>query len=194
MPDKQKLDHRVSLTRQMFRRALTELLSEKPLSNITVKELCLRAQVNRGTFYAHFQDIYDLMEKIEEELLEQLQAALGSSPYAGQQDPYAIYGAVFDFFQNNKDMCAFLLGPNSDQRFMNQLLSLGRETCSKLYVTQYPSATTRQIERFYAFVSAGVMGLLRCWMEEGMVTPLPVIARSMQAMIQKGEGYLAGEE
>ena len=47
-----------------IRQAFTKLLREKPIQRIAVKELCQEAGVNRSTFYAHYQDIYDLLTKI----------------------------------------------------------------------------------------------------------------------------------
>ena len=55
-----KEDHRTRLTKMMILNAMTGLLKEKPIQNITVKELCERAEINRGTFYLHYHDIYDL--------------------------------------------------------------------------------------------------------------------------------------
>ena len=59
-----------------IRQAFTKLLREKPIQRIAVKELCQEAGVNRSTFYAHYQDIYDLLTKIEEDMLEDFQRAL----------------------------------------------------------------------------------------------------------------------
>ena len=53
----QKLDRRVRRTREQLKRALTQLLLEKPVREITVRELTDRADVNRGTFYAHYTDL-----------------------------------------------------------------------------------------------------------------------------------------
>ena len=63
---------RVRMTKQLLRRAFTQLLLEKPIQNITVRELCEKAQVNRGTFYLHYKDIYDLMESIETQMTQEL--------------------------------------------------------------------------------------------------------------------------
>ena len=72
-----------------IRQAFTKLLREKPIQRIAVKELCQEAGVNRSTFYAHYQDIYDLLTKIEEDMLEILQHVLlapgyGQSAFAAQ--------------------------------------------------------------------------------------------------------------
>lgn len=52
----------------VIRDALVELLETKHLDEITVKELCEKADINRATFYRNYLDIYDLFEKLEEEL------------------------------------------------------------------------------------------------------------------------------
>ena len=64
-------DLRVRLTHQMLIEAFLQLRREKPLRKITVRELCERAGVGRGTFYAHFLDVYDLNEKLETHLLNE---------------------------------------------------------------------------------------------------------------------------
>ena len=46
-------DHRTRVTKLLIRKAFTQLLNEKPIQSISVKELCMQAGINRGTFYAH---------------------------------------------------------------------------------------------------------------------------------------------
>ena len=48
-----KNDHRVTVTKKMITESFLELIKEKPLAAITVKELCEKAHINRATFYAH---------------------------------------------------------------------------------------------------------------------------------------------
>jgi AcrR family transcriptional regulator len=57
-----KLDPRVRRTRQMLVTALRDLLAEKSFEAITVQDIAERATLNRVTFYAHFNDKYDLLE------------------------------------------------------------------------------------------------------------------------------------
>lgn len=53
-------DHRIKITQMLIRKAFTELLAEKPLQSISIKELCDHAGIHRSTFYTHYKDIYDL--------------------------------------------------------------------------------------------------------------------------------------
>ena len=64
-------DLRVRITHRMLIDAFLQLRAEKPLRKIPVRELCERAGVGRGTFYAHFLDVYDLNEKLETYLLQE---------------------------------------------------------------------------------------------------------------------------
>lgn len=61
-------DRRVRKTKKLLENALAELLSEKPLKSITVREIAERADINRGTFYLHYKDVYDMAEKIQNEI------------------------------------------------------------------------------------------------------------------------------
>jgi len=67
-----KLDRRKQYTRMVLKDSIMKLLKEKSISTITVKEICKEADINRSTFYAHYSDQYDLLEKIEEEIIEDM--------------------------------------------------------------------------------------------------------------------------
>ena len=71
-------DRRVRRTRTRLQQAMLELLQEKDARSITVRELTQRADVNRGTFYAHYKDVFDLLDQMEAELFERLSSLLSS--------------------------------------------------------------------------------------------------------------------
>ena len=61
-------DRRIRKTKKALRQSLFKLLEEKPISQITVTELASAADVNRSTFYIYYDDVYDMMDKIQEEI------------------------------------------------------------------------------------------------------------------------------
>ena len=75
----QGYDQRVRLTKSMIKSAFLDLLSKKNVRHITVRELCEKAQINRATFYAHYMDIYDLKQQLENELLSSFSEAFAKS-------------------------------------------------------------------------------------------------------------------
>lgn len=66
------MDKRIEKTKHGIFNAFIELRSKKALERISVKELCELANINKSTFYAHYLDIYDLSDKIENEIAEQV--------------------------------------------------------------------------------------------------------------------------
>lgn len=70
------MDLRVERTRKNIYNAFIELRAKKSLEKITVKELAELAYINKATFYSHYQDIYDLSDKIEDEIIDSIVKAI----------------------------------------------------------------------------------------------------------------------
>ena len=71
-----KVDRRVRKTKAQLREGLAHLMLEKSIKEITVKELVDKVDINRSTFYLHYSDIYQMLQKIEEEALENITCML----------------------------------------------------------------------------------------------------------------------
>ena len=65
------IDRRVRKTKKQLKQALTKLLMNKELKDVSVLELTELADINRGTFYLHYKDIYDLYDQTENEILNE---------------------------------------------------------------------------------------------------------------------------
>ena len=74
-----KTDLRISKTVRAIKTSFLDLIAIKPLQKITIKELADRAEINKGTFYLHYLDIYDLYNKLVKETVAKI---------AGSFDPY----------------------------------------------------------------------------------------------------------
>ena len=198
-------DQRTLLTYSLLRQAFTELLQQKPIQRITVKELCQKAGVNRSTFYAHYVDIYDLLAKLEEDMVEDFQRALEPLLSAGgekgdsledaqQVEPslLRIMTGIYQCLKDNVDICTVTLGEHGDKAFALRILSLGWESCLAAYSNHLWGASPKQLEFFYAFVSNGHIGLLQKWQEEGMTTSVEEMARMAQSIMLHGMDFLRG--
>lgn len=187
-----KSDQRTRLTKMLIRKAFTELLREKPVQNITVKELCQTAGINRGTFYSHYTDIYDLLRKMEDDMLQDLQQALEPLLHAPEDEllPVKITTGIYQCLKDNADICTVTLGEYGDREFADRLISLGRERCMESYSKFFQGASPRQIEMFYAFVSAGHIGLLRKWVADGMAASAQEMASTAESIMLYGIGFL----
>ncbi len=189
---KKENDHRVRVTNMLIRRAFMELLKQKPLQSISVKELCEKAEINRGTFYAHYTDVYDLLKKVEDDMLADFVAALEPllSEDDGEVTLLKMTAGVFCCLKENADLCTVTLGPYGDKNFAARLIDMGRERCIEKYTAYFSHADRKQIEYFYAFVSSGCIGLLEKWLEEGMATGTEEIAGIAEGIMMHGIEFL----
>ncbi|EPR27889.1 Transcriptional regulator, TetR family protein [Geobacillus sp. WSUCF1] len=67
-----KIDRRIVKSQEAIKKAVVELMAEKPFDDITIQEIADRANVNRGTVYLHYTDKYDLLDKLIEEHMDNL--------------------------------------------------------------------------------------------------------------------------
>ncbi len=67
-----ELDRRIFKTQESLRKAVIGLMTEKNFDEITIQDIADRANVNRGTIYLHYQDKYDLVDKLVESHLSEL--------------------------------------------------------------------------------------------------------------------------
>ncbi len=65
-----KNNRRTQITKMLLKTSLVELMHEKPISRITIKEICNQADLNRSTFYLHYPDQFALLEDIEKEIIQ----------------------------------------------------------------------------------------------------------------------------
>ena len=126
------IDRRIRKTRRLLRECLTALLKEKKVQDITVREIADMADINRGTFYLHYKDVFDLMEQIENGLLKELEDMLN---HHQAQDllsrPSLIFAELYPLVQDNADIVSILIGENGDLNFVNRLKHIVREKCLK---------------------------------------------------------------
>ena len=105
-------DRRARRTKKALMDALLELLREKPLTAITVTELAKRADVNRATFYTHYQDVYDMYDHLIEALCSICRSivdAHGSELAAGSY--LGLIEDIYQFVDDNELVFNMALSP-----------------------------------------------------------------------------------
>lgn len=171
--EKGQNDRRVRKTRALLRGALTTLLGEKDVKDITVSELTALADVNRGTFYCHYKDIYDIVEQVENELFEGFSTLLGAySVNTLRHGLRPILRDVFAFIGDNLALCSALLNLERDTSFLERLKAMVQEKVVAEWRGLYQFMSTEQYSYYLAFVVGGAVGLVQHWItEERRKTP-----------------------
>ena len=119
-----KQDRRTRYTRTALRESLMELMLQKGINKITIKELCQRADVNRSTFYAHYRDQYDLLRQVEDEILDEINANLAYFDMNNSDGTFRILENIFRYIQDNSSFCRLLLSERGDVTFQKRVMDL----------------------------------------------------------------------
>lgn len=165
MAQTSKMDRRIRRTRTLLANALTELIAEKNIKDITVKELCDAADINRGTFYLHYKDIYDMAAQIEQDILDCFAALLTKhQPNELRLDPYPLLYDIFCFIAENAAICKMLLSPNGDISFLMQIKTLFRECFLNVWNLSSDTTAPAQFDYVYSFIATGSVGLIENWL------------------------------
>lgn len=108
------MDIRTQKTKRSIYNAFIELRSKKPLEKITVKELCEKAQINKSTFYVYYSDVYDLSDKIEDEVISEIMKSLSDTEEI-LADPALFCNRLFLAYTSQRSLINILFnGSRSD--------------------------------------------------------------------------------
>lgn len=158
-------DKRVIRTKALLIRSLSALMKQKNIKDITVKELCEYADINRGTFYLHYKDIYDMLDSIEQELSEKfLQIFQKYNSEANEDFPYPLFLEIFKLVDDNAELFRVLIGPNGDISFIMKIFKLYNIHCLQSEFNKLsPQFSMNQV--YYSnFILYGCVGLIEQWL------------------------------
>ena len=159
----EKVDRRVRKTKMQLRQGLARLMQKKSIKEITVKELVDEVDINRSTFYLHYTDIYQMLEKIEEEAMVDIREAMEGCPTDCPEREKIIpfLARFFSILDSNRDLSLALLGPNGDMDFVERIETL---IASKFLKPSSLPATDTEIRYAYAFCLSGCIGMIKTWL------------------------------
>lgn len=176
-----KEDRRVKYTKQAIRESFLELLSEKPIEKISVTEICKKADINRGTFYSHYTDPFELRQQLEQELKDAFAERKASSGLARLP-------AVENFriLKENQDLCGVFYGPNGDNKAMyNIIYEYSFGYVEELFGGTPPIPETHT-ECLRSILVSATNTMLRFWYENGMKEDPALMAEALQSFCDTG--------
>lgn len=176
------VDTRVQFTKMKLREAILELLKNKSIDKITIKEICDRAGLNRGTFYLHYDSPSDLLKDIENQFLEENRKLLQSFlKKARQQEPHVIE-ALFASIKKNRDIVCILLGPHGDPYFASEILGIMRSGVLDQWQSEFPEYKREDIDFIFDYVLMGSTRLILNWLQDSLDIPTSQFAKRIECL------------
>lgn len=152
-----KTDARIRYTKFAIRNAFLELLRKYSIEKVTVAEICRIAEINRATFYRYYDNQYDLLSNLENEMFEEIKSSL----FECKNDIDMLTEQIFTKFVEKKKVWTLLLSNHADLGFQNKIYSFFDEYFAK-------NVTSKESELRYRFLLYGYSGIFDYWVQNGM--------------------------
>lgn len=175
--------------------ALLFLLEQKTLKEITVRELCQTANVNKATFYRHYQDIYELMEKIEHGIQAGLIRLLDTGKKRSLTKPVGRQELeeIIHYIGGHATFYREYLNAGYDSFLDKRFLSLW-EKCIKRQFQELGVESEKRMQYYYRFIQAGIRTTVLYWLETGQQeTPEELAQILWQMSFSRPAGNGGGE-
>lgn len=180
-----KTDRRVRRTRALLQQSLIQLMAQKEIKDITVKELTDLADITRGTFYLHYSDIYDILRSMEYEMFVEFNEILNRSLSLDKEGsmPETILTDIFSLLERRREMAKVMMGPHGDLAFVNHLKNLVKE---RIYQVLAQKKSGCEYDYAEAFAVSGCVGVVETWLYHPSPLPPHRIAKICCDMLVQG--------
>lgn len=159
-----KSDRRVQYTKRVLKEAVLSLLKIKSIDELTIKEICESADVNRGTFYLHYSQPLDVLREIENDFIETNLKSFDTY-WGNERDPKPME-TIFLCIMENKELCRILMGENGDPQFMKRMVTLSRDAVIEEWQKEFPAAGRENLDFLFDFVFTGTTRLILNWIDD----------------------------
>lgn len=195
----QSIDRRIIRTRLAIRNALVTLIKEKGFDALTVSDIVVRANINRGTFYLHYKDKYDLLEQTETEILEEIQHIFLQANLLPPEDfniathLQRLLVILLEYVKEQADLMHALLGLQGDSSLftrarsaIEQNLQLGAMAGLNVENLLVPQ------EYMLSYILQAHLGVLQVWLGNGCQESPAELARILFQLSVEGPMRAAG--
>ena len=144
-------------SKKLIRAAMIELLAEKDISKITVVDIIKRADLSRNTFYAHYQDIFAVLEELEDEFLSGMNAYLDEAIQNREfSDPLPLLKKFQRFVEKNVETKRLLLANQNAAAFCEEI----KRVFIARVMENLPTACVKNTEGFLIFLECVAGGFV----------------------------------
>lgn len=171
-------DRRIIRTKHLIQDAFTELLEEKGFEGITISDLTEKANINRGTFYLHYRDKYDLLEQSEDEIVKGIKKIADELliinmkevlSFNDSQKPSLFVIKLFEYLLEHSKFVKVILGPKGDPSFQVKLKEMMKKNMFlNMEKLSLKTDIMVPVDYLIAYVSSTYLGVIQHWLESGM--------------------------
>ncbi|MFJ7640232.1 TetR/AcrR family transcriptional regulator [Peribacillus sp. NPDC097206] len=164
-------------TKQLIQTSFIHILEEKSFDSITVGDITKTAQINRGTFYLHYQDKFDLLDRIEQQLFEDLGNHIDelqscySPTHTFEKGQEQLAAALFSSIKMHAPLLKIFLSNHGRTgfhlRFRDAFSEKVRVNLEK-NESFHASNVKVPMDYFLSFITSAFLGLIEQWVQNDL--------------------------
>jgi AcrR family transcriptional regulator len=173
-----KTDPRVIKTRNNLKKALVQLMKQYKVENISVQKITEKASITRGTFYLHYKDKQDFIERSLSEILDDFFDAVmidGTDylPAINTDEPISVFSQqrAFKYIENEAETFDVLINNQENEPFFDHLYARLADYLQKFH--QQVGAQFAElgvpVNLEISFIVSAELGLIKNWLRDGMI-------------------------
>ena len=178
---KKSTDIRVIKTQKALLNALKELIQTKKLSCITITELCTKANINRNTFYYHYNNIYELLAEYKQLLMDEFTSVLDVNKNRTNRTVLDVCKIIY----RHPNFMSIIISPNCDLDYFDEIFGVASEKARIMMDKKHEIKSTAD-HLACCYCNAGCIAVLREWVAEGMEESPESIAEIISLASRKG--------
>ena len=173
-------NRRSQFTKQIIQQTFFDLLKEKDLNKITVKEIAEKADINRGTFYRYYTDVLDLYNKIQTSYIQTVKQEFTEIELNLEKS----LTTLLNFVKKDEGLQILVLKSSQSDKFTEQVLLSVKNLSLQNFALSFPQASPFELELSFAFFTSGAISLIKYWLEEDIDYPIEKIVQLLIQLTQ----------
>lgn len=180
-------DRRVKYTRMVLKEALLEILQDKPIECISVKEICDRADINRSTFYVHYGSPMELLDSIKDDMYDEIKRV--KTDYT---DMLSFLTGVFDIMYEHRQLLKLLTKGTAHIDVMFRIIDLWKDDFRAVMIRE--GVPDEKWDTAYLFVSCGASAVICVWAMGDLKKTSRELAEEVYGLVTNGINAYIKEE
>jgi len=167
------MDKRIEKSKTKIKEALFMLLQTEHLPDVSIKELCAKAEVNRNTFYSYYKTPEDVFNELTEDIFIKMSEVVNPEVLKGKTYYTFIFMVLNSVYQQREIAKAILLG-NLNDSLVDALARLVHDMQIEEYMNK--GFSSEEAEMAFRFSLGGAMAVIKEWARNDFKKPVPEVA------------------
>lgn len=177
------MDRRVKYTKGIIKDSFIELLKNKDIDKITVSELCLKADINRATFYRYYIDIYDLLDKIGQDLVDELKTMLNDYKDSSLKD---VTKAYLTILKENRELTTIIFSNRNNIYLFNDFFEYIYYNYKIQHIVNIDNINENDTIMPFIFIFNGALGIINSWIQNNFEENIDKLSEIIEKISYNG--------